>query len=163
MVNKVSSPQKQKVKQSFVKTSRSFELTVCDASLACLKSIWKKSAFPAFHKLLFDFFTNNVESDDFLKWLSKNLEIRTHQLRDGIKYKNNEFKETKGREKCKDRQAVYDALGGNSIPSTDGRNGQTKLLSQKEVVYHLVTEQIKKWLSKKISISKVKRSLVLQE
>ena len=58
---------------------------------------------------------------------------------------------------------MYDACGENSIPSTDGRNGQTKLLSQKEVIYHLVTEQIKKWSSKKVSISKVKRSLVLQE
>ena len=94
--------------------------------------MWKKCAFPAFHKLLFDLFTNNLENGDFLKWLSKNLEIRTHRLRDGIiKYKNNEFKETRTREKCKDRQAVYDAWVENSIPSTDDRNGQNKVATSK--------------------------------
>ena len=78
VVNKISSPQKQKVKQSFSKISRSFELTVCHASLAYLKSLWEKCAFPAFHKLLFDLLSNNPENDDFLKRLSKSLEIRTH-------------------------------------------------------------------------------------
>ena len=73
VVNKLSSTKKQKVKQSFFKTSRSFELTVCDGSLAYLKPC----AFPAFHKLLFDLFRNNPD-DDFLKWPSKNLEIRIH-------------------------------------------------------------------------------------
>ena len=67
MVNKLASPQKQKVKQSFFKTARSFELTVCDASLAYLKSLWKKCAFPAFHKILFDLFTDNLKNDDSLK------------------------------------------------------------------------------------------------
>ena len=132
VVNKLSSPQKQKVKQSLFKTSRSFELIVCDASLAHLKSLWEKCDFPAFRKFLFDMFTNNVENDDFVKWLSKNLKIRTHRLRDGIiKYKNNIFKETRGREKCKDRHVVYDAWVENSIPSTDCRNGRSKVTISK--------------------------------
>ena len=32
VINKLSSPQKQKVQQSFFKTSRSFEVTVCDCT-----------------------------------------------------------------------------------------------------------------------------------
>ena len=35
-------------------------LNICDASLAYLKSLQKKCAFPAFHKLSFDLFTNNL-------------------------------------------------------------------------------------------------------
>ena len=171
MVNKISSPQKQKVKQSFSKISRSFELTVCDASLAYLKSLWEKCAFPAFHKLLFDLLPNNPENDDFLKRLSKSLEIRTHWLRDGIiKYKNNEFKETRGREKCKVRQAVYDAWFENSIPSTDGRNWQKRAtiskrrylqysdLTNQEVV---IKESVNKWGQRVFSVPRMIAALTV--
>ena len=44
-----------------------------------------------------------------------------------------------GREKCNDRQAVYDAWVQNSIPSTDARNGHNKVTKKKEVIYHFVT------------------------
>ena len=64
VVHKLSLPQKkkEKVKQSFFKTSRSSELIACDASLAYPKYLWKNCAFPAFHRLLFD-----LENYDFLK------------------------------------------------------------------------------------------------
>ena len=64
MVNKLTSPQKHKVKQSFFETFESFELTVY-ASLAYLKSLWKKCASPDFNKL-FDPFTKQPR-----KWKQK--------------------------------------------------------------------------------------------
>ena len=70
------------------------------------------------------------------------------------------FKETRGRDKCKDRQAVYDAWVDNIIPSTDGRNRWNKItvskrcnlpisdLTNQQVV---IKESINKWGQKVFS------------
>ena len=152
----------------------SFELIVCDASLAYLKSLWKKCAFPVFHELLFDLLTNNLENDDFVKWLNKNLEIRTHLLRDNIiKYKNNEFIETRGREENARTDKLYMMHRLRTLfHQLMAEIGERRLLSQKDVVLPvsdlanqevLIEESIKKCSLKKASRSEVKRSLVLKE
>ena len=119
-----------------------------------LKKLNKERKFPLFHETLNNIFGDNLENDEFLKWLSGKLDIRHQRFtKYVIKWRENKFKETRGRqEQIEIKQKVYDTWLKNAINSTDGRNGRNmvklskrKFLEQYGKINHsnIVIEELK--------------------
>ena len=124
IVQSLSSPQKNKVKEVFVEDSKSFQSSLANGTIYYLKSLWKKGSYPEFHNILFEFFADILEDDYFMKQLAKSLDIRPYHLLGSLnKYKSSNFSERRGRHKFKERQLVYDMWIDYSMPSADGPSG----------------------------------------
>ena len=124
IVQSLSSPQKNKVKEVSVEDSQSFQSSLVNDTICYLKSLWKKGSYPEFHKFYLNFFADILEDDYFMKQFAKSLDIRSYFLQSLNKYKSSNFAERRGRHKFKERQLDYYMWTDQSIPSTDGRNGR---------------------------------------
>ena len=78
IVQSLSSPQKNKVKEVFVENSQSFQSSLANGIIFYLKSLWKKGSYPEFHKILFEFFADILEDNYFMRQLAKSLDIRPY-------------------------------------------------------------------------------------
>ena len=86
--------------------------------------------FPTFHRLLNEFFVDQLNDEAFLTWHAKKFGIRSSKFSQYVsKWRENEFREVRGRNELTidTQNKIYNAWFKNSIVSTDGRNGRDEV------------------------------------
>ena len=77
-----------------------FEAQVCKALITRLKALNKERKFPTFHRLLNEDSGDQLNDEAFLAWLAKKSVIRPSKFSQYVlKWRENEFKEVRGRNK----------------------------------------------------------------
>ena len=107
-----------------------FEAQVCQAFIERLKTLNREKKYPKFHQPLHGMFGEQLQSQTFLDWLAKKLDIRPSKFSIYIqRWRENNFEESRGQNKLpiKAQLAVYNTWLENSIVSTDGRNGRNEI------------------------------------
>ena len=121
------------------------EAIVCNAFITRLKNMYCEMRFPTFHRTLNEFFSNQLDDENFLAWLAQKFKVRTSKF---IKYvqnwRKNQYCETRGRQKLpfETQLKIFNTWIENSIPSNDGRNSVNELnLSRREYIKQYDTLQ----------------------
>ena len=102
-----------------------FQGKVCSAFLNYLKSLKRNSI--CFYKLLNDSFGEDLDDEEFLRFLGRKLDIWPHLLRSRLQsWIVREFKESRGRKSLnlEQQQVIYNLWLEYSIPSVDSRNNR---------------------------------------
>ena len=87
-----------------------FEAQVCQAFLERLKTLNREKKYPTFHQLLHDVFGEQLQSQTFLDWLAKKIDMRPSKFSIYVqRWRENIFEESRGRHKLpiETQMAVY--------------------------------------------------------
>ena len=100
---------------------------MCEALLNDLKSLHDSKKYGVFHARFHNLFGEQLEEENFLRWLASKLNIRQSRFIDSVNnWKLNEYKERSGRDGIpfEVQKIIYDTWIENCTTSTDGRNGR---------------------------------------
>ena len=106
----------------------SFEGKVCHAFIDYL--IQKKNNSKSFYELISRSFSDNINNEDFSRWLSRKLGIQHHLFVSRLlKWTLSSFQETRSRKAAplETRQTIYDEWLSNTIPSVVSGSETVKL------------------------------------
>ena len=104
-----------------------FEARMCEALLNDLRSLHNSQKYGVFHARLHTLFREQLEKENFLRWLASKLNIRQSRFIDSVdNWKLNKYKERRGRDGIpfEVQKIIYDTWIENCTTSTDGRNGR---------------------------------------
>ena len=142
----MKSPVKKKVVRKLDKDSRLSDVLinstagsihegkVVNSLIDYLKDLNFSRQYPLFHSMINKIFKEQLDNDDFVKWLASRLGIRPSKFSISLQcWNEKQFVECRGRSRLslEKQQIVYDTWLNNSINSTDARNGRNVIRSSK--------------------------------
>ena len=100
---------------------------MCQALLNELSHLHTSKRYSVFHEKLHVFFGEQLNDENFLKWIDDKFGIRKSRFVDTMRHwEAIQYKESGGREgiSFESRQTIYNTWIGNCITIIDGRNGR---------------------------------------
>ena len=111
-----------------------------------LSHLHKLRRYSVFHEKLHVFFGEQLNNENFLKWIAGNLGIRKSRFADTVRHwEAIQYKESRGSEgiNFESKQTIYKSWIENCITSTDGQNGRTVVQISKRKYGELSHESIR--------------------
>ena len=123
---------------TYTQCNNVYEARVCQALLTELKQLNQSKKYCKFHERLYELFGDQLDEENFLRWIASKLKIRPTRFIESTKqWKSSNYKEKRGREglSLESNQLIYDTWLENCITSTDGRNGRNMIqLSKRKYI-----------------------------